>query len=587
MGKETGGVIRVEPDATTVGVPARTPGFTKPRGDSPFPRPVNPADGKGKSALSSLSRLDKRAVPPYISFPNRGGVITGPGTGVMKKKGFNNALYLKEQSAEILARAKKFNNKLYLEFGGKLAWDYHAARVLPGFDPNAKLRLLRQLKDKIEVVICIYAGDIERKKIRADFGIAYDADTLLIIDNFRDWGIEVKSVVVTRYDDRPAVNGFINKLERRGIRVYRHRAIRGYPADVDLIVSDAGYGANEYIETAKPIVAVTGPGPGSGKMATCLSQVYHEHKRGIAAGYAKFETFPVWNLPLNHPVNIAYEAATADIGDVNMVDPFHLERHGVTAVNYNRDIEAFPVVRRICERIMDKSRMYLSPTDMGVNRVGFAISDDAAVREAARQEVIRRCFRYRCEYAIGAADHVCVDRVKALMDNLSLHEEDRAVVAPARAAALQAAKTIGKGNDGFFCGAALQLPGGAIVTGKNSPLLHAASSCVLNAVKKLANLPDDLPLISRDVISSVGKLKKNILKIKRVSLALDETLIALSVSMAHNPTAERAIDQLGKLGGCEMHCSHLPTPGDEAGLRKLGINLTCDPVFASRDLFID
>ncbi|MCI6288125.1 MAG: DUF1846 domain-containing protein, partial [Lentisphaeria bacterium] len=290
----------------------------------------------------------------------------------MKKTGFDNELYLKQQSAEILNRASKFDNKLYLEFGGKLAYDFHAARILPGFDPNVKLQLLQKLKDKIEVVICIYAGDIERKKIRADFGIAYDADTLRIIDNLRDWDIEVKSVVVTRYDDHPAVNNFINKLERRGIRVYRHKTIKGYPADVDLIVSDAGYGANEYIESEKPIVIVTGPGPSSGKMATCLSQVYHEHKRGIAAGYAKFETFPVWNLSLNHPVNIAYEAATADIGDVNMVDPFHLEHYGTTAINYNRDIAIFPVVRRICERIMGKDQVYQSPTDMGVNRVGFA-----------------------------------------------------------------------------------------------------------------------------------------------------------------------------------------------------------------------
>lgn len=505
----------------------------------------------------------------------------------MAKIAFDNAFYLKEQSAEILNRARKFDNKLYLEFGGKLAYDFHAARILPGFDPNVKLQLLKRLKDKIDVVICIYAGDIERKKIRADFGIAYDADTLRIIDNLREWGISVKSVVVTRYDDHPAVNSFISKLERRGIRVYKHRAIKGYPVDVDLIVSDAGYGANEYIESDKPIVIVTGPGPSSGKMATCLSQVYHEHKRGVAAGYAKFETFPVWNLPLNHPVNTAYEAATADIGDVNMVDPFHLEHYQSTAINYNRDIEIFPVVRRICERIIGKGNAYKSPTDMGVNRVGFAITDDALVREASKQEVIRRTFRCKCEYAIGAADRKSVDRLKVLMDNLGLREEDRAVVLPARKAAADASTAEGKGNDGFFCGAALQLPDGTVVTGKNSPLMHAASSCVLNAIKLMAGLPDDLPLISPDVIDSVAALKKNVLKSKRVSLALDETLIALSVSVPNNPTAKRAVNQLSKLAGCEMHCSHLPTPGDEAGLRKLGINLTCDPVFASRDLFVD
>ena len=392
---------------------------------------------------------------------------------------------------------------------------------------------------------------------------------------------------MTRYDDHPAVNSFINKLDRRGIRVYKHRAIKGYPADVDLIVSDAGYGANEYIESDKPIVIVTGPGPSSGKMATCLSQVYHEHKRGVAAGYAKFETFPVWSLPLNHPVNIAYEAATADIGDINMVDPFHLEHYHTTTINYNRDIEIFPVVRRICERIMGPEQAYKSPTDMGVNRVGFAITDDAVVCEASKQEIIRRYFRYQCEYAIGAADRKTVDRVKVLMDNLGLHDEDRRVVAPAREAALAAASTKGKGNDGFYCGAALQLPDGTVVTGKNSPLMHAAASCVINAIKILAGLPDELLLISPEVIDSVGMLKKDFLKSKRVSLDLGEALIALSVSVPANPAAGLAMRNLPRLSGCEMHLTHLPTPGDEAGLRKLGINLTSEPKFASRDLFVD
>lgn len=505
----------------------------------------------------------------------------------MKTFGFDNEKYLKEQSEEILRRAERFQNKLYLEFGGKLAYDYHAARILPGFDPNVKMKLLQRLKDKIDVVICIYAGDIERKKIRADFGIAYDADTLRIIDNLREWDIPVKAVVVTRYDDHPAVNSFIRKLDRRGIRVYTHRAIKGYPTDVDLIVSDQGYGANEYIESDKPIVVVTGPGPSSGKMATCLSQVYHEYKRGVPAGYAKFETFPVWNLPLAHPVNIAYEAATADIGDVNMLDPFYMEQTGTTAVNYNRDIEIFPVVRRIMERIMGPGNAYTSPTDMGVNRVGFAIVNDAVVCEASRQEIIRRYFRYKCEFAIGGADTKTVERIKLLMDNLNLKEEDRSVVGPARQAAQDAVTTPGKGNDGFFCGAAIELPDGRIVTGRNSPLMHAVSSCVLNAVKILAKLPDELPLIAPDVLDSVAALKKNILNSRRVSMALDETLIALSVSTLNNPAAKLAMSRLRKLSGCEMHISHLPSPGDEAGLRKLGINLTCDAKFASRDLFVD
>lgn len=501
--------------------------------------------------------------------------------------GFDNDSYLRQQSEEILARASRFDNKLYLEFGGKLAFDLHAARILPGFDPNVKLRLLQRLKDKIDVVICIYSGDIERKKIRADFGIAYDADTMRIIDILREHDINVKAVVVTRYDDHPAVNNFMHKLERRGLRVYKHKPIKGYPADVDLIVSEKGYGENEYIETDKPIVIVTGPGPSSGKMATCLSQVYHDHLRGISAGYAKFETFPVWNLPLNHPVNIAYEAATADIGDVNMVDPFHLEATGNMAVNYNRDIAIFPVVRRICERIMGKENAYVSPTDMGVNKVGFAICDDKVVCDAAKQEVIRRYFRYRCEYAIGAAEQSTIDRIKVLMDNLSLSETDRVTVEPARKAAELASQTSGKGNDGYFCGAALRLPDDRIVTGCNSPHLHAAAACVLNAIKALANLPKELLLISPEVIESVTQLKGDVLKMRRVGLDLDETLIALTVSSASNPTAQLALKQLRNLAGCEMHISHMPNPGDEAGLRKLGINLTSDPKFASRDLFVD
>ncbi len=505
----------------------------------------------------------------------------------MKTIGFDNELYLQEQSDAILKRAERFNNKLYLEFGGKLAYDYHAARILPGFDPNVKLKLLQRLKDKIDVVICIYAGDIERKKIRADFGIAYDADTMRLIDNLRDWGIEVKAVVVTRYEDHPSVNQFVNKLERRGIRVYKHNSIKGYPADVDLIVSDKGYGANEYIESDKPIVIVTGPGPSSGKMATCLSQVYHDNLRGIQAGYAKFETFPVWNLPLTHPVNIAYEAATADIGDQNMMDPFHLEKTGEQAINYNRDIAIFPVVRRICERIMGKDKAYVSPTDMGVNRVGFAITDDDVVGEAARQEIIRRYFRYRCEYALGLTEKSTIDRIKVLMDNLGLQETDRHVVAPAREAADEASETPGKGNDGYFCGAAIRLKDGRIIKGKNSPQFHAAASCVINAVKALASLPDGLMLIAPSVLDSIFEVQHKTLKMRTTGLDLDETLIALAVSSSSNPAVTWAMDKFKELSGCEMHISHMPTPGDEAGLRKLGINLTSDPKFVSRDLFID
>ena len=346
----------------------------------------------------------------------------------MSAIGFDNDLYLELQSKEIIERAKKFDNRLYLEFGGKLSFDMHAARVLPGYDPNVKMQLLQKLKDQIEVVICVYSGDIERKKIRADFGIAYDEDTMRIIDGLRSRGIQFNSVVVTRYEDHPAVNNFIHKLERRGIKVYRHKGIKGYPADVDRIASDEGYGSNEYIESTRPIIVMTGPGPSSGKMATCLSQVYHEHKRGVAAGYAKFETFPVWNLAQNHPVNIAYEAATADLGDVNMVDPFHMEAYGEVAINYNRDVAIFPVVRRICERIMGENQVYKSPTDMGVNKVGFAIVDDAVVQEAARQEVIRRYFRYRCEYMLGGTDEATIDRIRILFEKKGRRNQIRSIV---------------------------------------------------------------------------------------------------------------------------------------------------------------
>ncbi|MDD3117356.1 MAG: DUF1846 domain-containing protein [Lentisphaerae bacterium] len=505
----------------------------------------------------------------------------------MNKCGFDNEKYLEEQSAAILKRAELFGNKLYLEFGGKLAFDYHAARVLPGFDPNVKLKLLQRLKDNIDIVICIYSGDIERKKVRADFGIAYEVDTMRIIDNLRDCGINTKAVVITRYEDQPAVKAFMNKLTRRGITVYAHRAIQGYPTDLDTIISDEGYGANAYIESDKPIVIVTGPGPSSGKMGTCLSQVYHEYKRGVSAGYAKFETFPVWNLPLKHPVNLAYEAATADIGDVNMVDPFHLEAYNRTAVNYNRDIEIFPVVRRICAKIMGNEQLYKSPTDMGVNRVGFSITDNDIVKEASIQEIIRRYFRYQCEYSLGTTDQQTVDRVKLMLNELGATETDRSTVLPARQAAQDAAGTPGKGCNNFFCGAALELPDGTIITGKNSPLLHAAAGCVLNAIKCLAQLPDELPLISPNVIDSVAVLKKEFLKSKRVSLDLDEALIALSVSVPANPVARMAIKQLSKLSNCEMHLTHLPTPGDEAGLRKLRVNLTSDPKFATRNLFVD
>jgi uncharacterized protein (UPF0371 family) len=498
---------------------------------------------------------------------------------------FDSERYIREQTSAILERVKGFDDKLYLEFGGKLLFDYHASRVLPGYDPNVKMRLLQKLKDKADILLCIYAGDIERKKIRADFGITYDSDALKLIDDLREWGIEVLGVVINRFDNQPAATLFKNRLERRNVRVYAHRFTKGYPTDVELIVSDEGYGANEYIETEKPLVIVTGPGPGSGKLATCLSQLYHDYKKGIKSGYAKFETFPVWNLPLKHPVNVAYEAATADIKDFNLIDPFHLESYNQTAVNYNRDVEIFPVLKRILEKITGGESFYRSPTDMGVNRAGFAITDDDVTGEAAKQEIIRRYFRYQCEYAMGFADKETVQRVELFIKDFNLRPEYRSVVVPARQAATQAQET-DKGNEGIYCGAAIALRDGTMVTGNNSPLMHAASSLILHAIKHLAEIPDKIKLLPSHITDSVKKLKTEILNEKTVSLDLEETLIALSISATTNSAAQLAIEKLKELQGCEVHMTHIPTPGDEAGLRRLGVNLTSDPNFSTKNLFI-
>lgn len=498
---------------------------------------------------------------------------------------FDNERYLAEQSEAIIERMQQVGGKLYLEFGGKLLFDYHAARVLPGFDPNVKMRLLQKLAGKTEIILCIYSGDIERRKVRADFGITYDADTFKLIDDMRERGLKVRAVVITRYEDQPAAEGFRNKLQRRGVSVYTHRPIPGYPADVSRVVSEEGYGANPYIETDAPLVVVNAPGPNSGKMGTCLSQVYHEHQRGVRAGYAKFETFPIWNLPLRHPVNAAYEAATAELRDVNMIDPFHLEAYDERAVNYNRDIEAFPLLRRILERITGES-MYQSPTDMGVNRAGFAISDNEAAEAAGKQELIRRYFRYACDVALGNEDGEAVRRIKTLMEEFNLRPGDRRVVSPARQAAAAAENKADKGHRGVFSGAAVALDDGEIVTGRNSPLMHAASALVLNAIKQLGGIPKHLELLSPSIIESIRTLRRNLLNQDSISLNLEETLIALSISSTTNPTAHQAMEQLPKLRGCEVHLTHLPTPGDERSLRHLGVSLTCDPSFASNKLFV-
>jgi len=505
--------------------------------------------------------------------------------GIPNHTGFDNEKYLKEQTASILERVNRFNHKLYLEFGGKILYDYHAARVLPGFDPNVKMRLLQILKDKIDVIMCIHAGAIERNKIRADFGITYDADTLKTIDDFREWGIDITAVVITRYQNQLPAKAFKNKLELRGVKVYVHYPTKGYPTDVDQIVSDQGYGANEYITTTNPIVIVTGPGPGSGKLATCLCNLYHEYKNGIKAGYAKFETFPIWDLPVDHMVNLAYEAATADLEDRVLIDEHHLKAYNVKTVNYNRDIEAFHLLKRIIEKITGGESMYQSPTDMGVNRASAGIVDDSIIKEASYQEIIRRYFRCAVEYVMGLVDKETLSRITTIMNNTGAKVEDRKVVGPARKAAKEAEKS-GKGNAGIFSGAAIELHDGAIITGKNSPLMHASSSLVLNAAKHLAGLPDKMYLLPENIIDSVTHLKKDILNGKMVSLDMDETLIVLGISALSNPAAKMALENLKLMRDCEVHLTHIPTPGDEAGWRKLKVNLTCDPEFSSKSLFI-
>lgn len=501
------------------------------------------------------------------------------------KIGFDNEKYLNEQSEAILERVSRFNDKLYLEMGGKILYDYHASRVLPGFDPNVKIRLLQKLKDKIEVILCVHAGDLERNKVRADFGITYDVDAFKSIDDMKWFGINVGSVVITRFKNQPAATTFKNKLELKGIKVYLHYPTKGYPSDVDTIVSDEGYGKNEYITTTKPIIVVTGPGPGSGKLATCLNNLYHDYKNGSKAGYAKFETFPIWDLPLNHMVNVAYEAATADLRDRNMIDPYHLKTYGVEAVNYNRDIEAFKLLKRILEKITGGEPMYQSPTDMGVNRASSGIIDDKVVQEAAYQEVIRRYFRSSVEYAMGMTGKSTLDRSMEIMNRIGAKESDREVVAAARKAASDAQEK-GKGYGGIYSGAAIQLHDGTIITGKSSQLFHSASSMILNATKHLAGLPDNMILLPESIIDSVTHLKKDILNGKQVSLDVEETLIALAISATSNPAAKMALEKLTDLYWCEMHSTHIPTPGDEAGCRKLKVNLTCDPVFSSKRLFI-
>ena len=486
----------------------------------------------------------------------------------MMQVGFDNAQYIRLQSAHIRERISQFGGKLYLEFGGKLYDDNHASRVLPGFQPDSKLRMLLQIKEQVEVVIAINADDIERNKVRGDLGITYDRDVIRLIDIFRGFGLYVSSVVLTRFNDQNIARAFQARLETMGLRVYHHYAIEGYPANISHIVSDEGYGKNEYIETTRELVVVTAPGPGSGKLATCMSQLYHDHKRGIKAGYAKFETFPVWNLPLNHPVNLAYEAATADLSDVNMLDPFHLEAYGRTTVNYNRDVEAFPVLVAMFERILGQCP-YKSPTDMGVNMVGNCIVDDETVKEASRQEILRRYYNALCLQKQGKAGDAEVFKLELLMKKAGVAPEVRRVVAPALEREAQTG----------LPAAAIELPDGRIITGKTSDLLGASAALLLNALKALAGLDDSLHLISPLVIDPIQHLKVDHLGNRNPRLHTNEVLIALSISAATDPLAEKAMEKLGELRGCDVHSSVILSPVDEQTFKRLGVNLTCQPKF--------
>lgn len=492
--------------------------------------------------------------------------------------GFDCDRYLEAQKQAIIERIGSVEGRLYLEFGGKLLYDYHAARVLPGYDPNVKLRLLGELSDNAEILVCIHAGDIEKRRLRGDFGITYDVDALKLIDELRANGLPVLSVVVTRYTGQPAAESFMKGLSRRGVSVFAHPPTLGYPSDIDRIASADGYGRNPYIPCSRPLVIVTGPGPGSGKLATCLSQIYHEHLLGTKAGYAKFESFPVWNLPLDHPVNAAYEAATADIADFNLVDPFHLKATGIEAVNYNRDVEAFPLLQRVYEKITGSTIVYRSPTEMGVNRIAEGMTDDAAIREAAGQELIRRYFRYRCEYVSGLVESTAVAKAESLLSQYGLSPERRSVVLPAREEKGGAAGRTPQG-------AALELPDGTIVRGRTSDLMSAASALVLNASKALSGLPREMHLLSPGTISSIARLKSTILGTQNPGLDLEEVLIALSVSAMTSPAADLAMTSLSSLRGCDAHLTSLPSPGDGSGLRELGINVTSDPGYPSGNLW--
>ncbi len=489
------------------------------------------------------------------------------------EQGFDNQLYVKKQTEAIKNRISQFEGKLYLEFGGKLFDDYHAARVLPGFDVNAKIKLLMEMRDIAEIILCISASAIEKNKQRSDVGLTYDMDVLRFIDDMKRLSLSVNSVVITQYDGQAAADRFYRKLTNMGIQCYLHRLTKGYPTDVETIISPEGYGRNPYIETTRPLVVVTAPGPSSGKLATCLSQLYHEHQRGVKAGYAKFETFPIWNLPLKHPVNLAYEAATADLKDVNMIDPYHLEAYGVTTVNYNRDIEVFPLVRTILGKITGNPDLYKSPTDMGVNMAGYAISNDAVCREAAKQEIIRRYFQALCDQKRGLTEQDVTDRIEVIMQQLGLTEEDRQVVPAARNRFAEFGRPT----------TAIALKDGRIITGRLSDLLTSPASAILNAIKTLSGMADNVYLLSPVVLEPILRIKKDVLHMHSTRLNVEEVLIAMGICAATNPMVELAVSKLSELSDCEAHSTVLLTDADEQALRRLGIRLTCDPVYLGKE----
>ncbi len=492
----------------------------------------------------------------------------------METLGFDNAKYLETQSHHIRKRIAQFGGKLYLEFGGKLFDDHHAARVLPGFEPDSKIRMLTQLKDQAEIVIAINAADIEKNKVRGDLGITYDVDVLRLIDAFRGKGLYVGSVVITRYTGQSAATAFQRRLEGLGVKVYRHYPIEGYPHNIPLIVSEEGYGKNDFIETVRPLVVVTAPGPGSGKMAVCLSQLYHESRRGVKAGYAKFETFPIWDLPLDHPVNLAYEAATADLNDVNMIDPFHLKAYGVTTVNYNRDVEVFPVLSAMFETIMGASP-YRSPTDMGVNMAGSCIIDDAVVRAAAQQEIVRRYYEAQCDRRQGRGGDAAVFKLELLMKKAQIDASIRPVVA----AALAEAERTG------LPAAAIELPDGRVVKGKTTDLMGPSAGGLLNALKALAGIEKKVHLVSPEAIKPIQRVKVEHLGSVNPRLHSDEVLIALAISATTDPTAAKALDQLAKLRDCQAHSTVILSPADSGVYKKLGLQLTCEAQYETNKLY--